>query len=568
MCGIFALFGPNLPSQEIINEYFKLGSKRGPESSKLISFNCNNNTIYLGFHRLAINGLNSESDQPIYYKDYVLICNGEIFNYKELIQKYNLEVTTQSDCEVIVHLYDLIGMDLINELDGEFAFIIYNKNDNSFVTYRDPYGVRPLYVNSFNNNETIMFCSDVAPLNLMNDLTELKQVVPGTFIEYQHINNIYIEMKYKMFKMFSVDYSSTPKYNNSNKEEYISSQLAVNKQHIYEVLKKAIYKRVLTTERPLACLLSGGLDSSIVASFASRFYKELTGKQIETYSIGLADSEDLKFSQLVAEHIGSKHTQIVCSEDDFFNAIPNVVKDIESYDTTTIRASVGNWLIGKYIRENSEAKVVLNGDGADEVMGGYLYLHACPDEIEFDYECKRLLNYIHHFDVLRSDKSISSHGLEPRTPYLDTEFVRSYFECPSIIRDHKIYNKPEKYLMREIIAQYEPDLLPLCVLERQKEAFSDGVSGLQRSWYEIIQSKLETMEPTNELMEGFDNIVDYEYNIPTTKEQKYYRFLFEKNYKGAEHIIPFFWMPKYVNATDASARTLTELYTTTTTTTN
>jgi asparagine synthase (glutamine-hydrolysing) len=545
MCGIFALFGPNLPSQEIINEYFKLGSKRGPESSKLVSFN--NNSIYLGFHRLAINGLNNISDQPIYYKDYVLICNGEIFNYKELIEKYQLEVTTQSDCEVIIHLYDLIGMELINELDGEFAFIIYNKKDNNFVSYRDPYGVRPLYVTYV--NDIYMFSSDVAPLNLFNDLTELKHVVPGTFIQYDYINDKFIEIKYKMFKMFKDDFSST----SSQFEEL--DELENNKKNIYETLKKAVYKRVITSERPLACLLSGGLDSSLVAAFASRFYRELTGNQIETYSIGLPESEDLKFSKLVAEHIGSKHTQIICSEDDFFNAIPNVIKDIESYDTTTVRASVGNWLIGKYIKEHSDAKVVLNGDGADEVMGGYLYLHACPDELEFDYECKRLLNYIHHFDVLRSDKSISSHGLEPRTPYLDKEFVSSYFYYPTSLRCHKINNKPEKYIIREIIQQYEPDLLPLCVLQRKKEAFSDGVSGLQRSWYEIIQSKLENMT-----INDFDENIEYNHNPPTTKEQKYYRYLFEKYYKGAENIIPFFWMPKYVNATDASARTLTELY--------
>lgn len=543
MCGIFALFGPNLPSQEIINEYFKLGSKRGPESSKLVSFNYNSNSIYLGFHRLAINGLNSVSDQPIYYKDYVLICNGEIFNYKELIQKYQLQVTTQSDCEVIVHLYEKFGKTMINQLDGEYSFLIYNKKDNSIVTGRDPYGVRPLYINRVNGN--YMFCSDIEPLGFF-DLSKMTHVVPGTFIQYQYINGKHIETDFYLFNYV---------YSNSLNEE--PKPVDKTREYIYEFLKYAVYKRVETSERPFACLLSGGLDSSLVAAFAARTYKQLTGKQIETYSIGLAESEDLKFSKLVAEHIGSKHTQIICSEDDFFNAIPNVVKDVETYDTTTVRASVGNWLIGKYIRENSEAKVVLNGDGADEVMGGYLYFHACPDDKEFDNECKRLLNYIHHFDVLRSDKSIASHGLEPRTPYLDKAFVKAYLSLPTEYRYHKGNHKPEKYVIREIIQQYEPDLLPLAVLHRKKEAFSDGVSGLQRSWYEIIQSKLENMT-----IDDFDENVVYSHNPPTTKEQKYYRYLFEKYYPGAESIIPFFWMPKYVNATDASARTLKELYST------
>ncbi len=551
MCGIYALFGPNLPSNDIIQQYFKLGSKRGPESSKLVHFNSNHNSIYLGFHRLAINGLNVESEQPIYYKNYVLICNGEIFNYKELIEKYKLNVTTQSDCEVILHLYELFGKDVINVLDGEFAFLIYNQTDHSIVVGRDPYGVRPLYMNPVEGN--FMFCSDLEPMNLYN-LSKLTHVNPGTFLQFEIINGRYVETD---FYVFDYNYFNGPMFKEGTGYDiYNEWGFYRTQEDVYELLKDAIYKRVKTTERPIACLLSGGLDSSLVAAFASRFYKELTGNAIETYSIGLADSEDLKFSKLVAEHIGSKHTQIICSEDDFFNAIPNVVKDVETYDTTTVRASVGNWLIGKYIRENSEAKVVLNGDGADEVMGGYLYFHACPDKEEFDAECKRLLNYIHHFDVLRSDKSISSHGLEPRTPYLDKSFVEKYLSIESKYRYHKGMNKPEKYLIREIIAKYEPTLLPECVLHRKKEAFSDGVSGLLHSWYEIIQSKLDKMD-TIELNEKNQKTI---HNPPKTKEQKYYRQLFDTYYPNAYNIIPYFWMPSYVNATDASARTLKELY--------
>lgn len=538
MCGIFALINNHYLTYQQVYEYFNKGSKRGPESSKLVYFDNDVNTHYLGFHRLAINGLNSISDQPIFYKDYVLICNGEIFNYKELIKKYSLEVNTQSDCEVIVHLYDKIGNEVINELDGEFAFIIFNKTENSFIVGRDPYGVRPLYVNISNEN-VMMFCSDLEPLGLIG-YKKVKHFVPGTLIKYEYVNQKYVEAEYKLFNY---------NYGSSESSQFIHSleTLEYKTKQVYESLKEAIYKRVITSERPLACLLSGGLDSSIVAAFAARFYKELTGKQIETYSIGLEDSEDLKFSKLVAEHIGSKHTQIICSIDDFFNAIPNVVKDVETYDTTTVRASVGNWLIGKYIREHSEAKVVLNGDGADEVMGGYLYFHACPNSNEFDNECKKLLNYIHHFDVLRSDKSISSHGLEPRTPYLDKKFVLSYLTLPEEVRYHKGRNKPEKYVIRNIISKYEPNLLPLSVLNRKKEAFSDGVSGLNLSWYQIIQSKLENENIT---------LVNTPHNSPKTKEQQFYRSLFEQYYNGAHHIIPFFWMPNYVNATDASARTL------------
>ena len=538
MCGIFALINNKSLTYQQVYDHFIKGSKRGPESSNLVYFDNDNSSLYLGFHRLAINGLNSISNQPIYYKDYVLICNGEIFNYKELIKKYSLDVMTQSDCEVIVQLYDKIGNEVINELDGEFSFIIFNKTQNSFIVGRDPYGVRPLYSN-VSNEGLIMFCSDLEPLELIG-YKKVKHFVPGTLITYEYVNGKYIEAEYKLFNY---------NYGSSEPSQLFHSleTLEYKTKHVYESLKEAIYKRVITSERPLACLLSGGLDSSIVAAFAARFYKELTGKQIETYSIGLEDSEDLKFSKLVAEHIGSKHTQIICSIDDFFNAIPNVVKDVETYDTTTVRASVGNWLIGKYIREHSEAKVVLNGDGADEVMGGYLYFHACPNSNKFDNECKKLLNYIHHFDVLRSDKSISSHGLEPRTPYLDKTFVLSYLTLPEEVRYHKGHNKPEKYVIRNIISNFEPNLLPLCVLNRKKEAFSDGVSGLNLSWYQIIQSKLENENIT---------LVNTVHNPPKTKEQQFYRSLFEQYYNGAHHIIPFFWMPNYVNATDASARTL------------
>ena len=271
---------------------------------------------------------------------------------------------------------------------------------------------------------------------------------------------------------------------------------------------------------------------------------------LETYSIGLTDSEDLKYAAKVAAHIGSKHTEIIFTEDDFYNSIPQVIKDIESYDTTSVRASVGNWNVGKYIKEHSEARVILNGDGADELMGGYMYFHACPNSSEFNTECRRLLSNIHCFDVLRSDKSISSHGLEPRTPFLDLDLVEFYLNIPSNIRDHKLQGKQEKYFIRHVINKFDPDLLPKEVLFRKKEAFSDGVSGLNRSWYQIIQEKVTTQHVEDK---------QYMYNPPITKEQKYYRDIYESYYPQCAHLIPYFWMPRYVNATDASPRSL-ELY--------
>jgi asparagine synthase (glutamine-hydrolysing) len=518
MCGIFAIIGYT-PKYDL--KSFDSGSKRGPENSSLEKID----DICLGFHRLAINGLTDAGNQPLHYGNYILICNGEIYNYKSLITKYNLTVTTGSDCEVIIQLYNLMGYKCLDELDGEFAFIIYNKKDKSIFVARDPYGVRPLYM-SFNNN-TFCFSSDIEPMKCLA-LSNLKQFTPGTYMNIVKNNSFYInESKYyPKFKGASYDTMNNYMYN------------------IYNLLCEAVIKRVNNTERPVACLLSGGLDSSLVAAIASRYYSE-KGLTLETYSIGLNGSEDLKYAAIVAKHINSNHTEIICSEEEFINSIPQVIKDIESYDTTSVRASVGNWNVGKYIKEHSSAKVVLNGDGADELMGGYMYFHKCPSPTEFDIECKRLLKNINYFDVLRSDKCISSHGLEPRTPYLDFNFVSYYLRIPPHIRYH--VGKCEKYLIREAFAKNAPSLLPKEILFRKKEAFSDGVSSLNNSWYQIIQAKVEHITIPDEL---------YIFNPPITKEQKYYRHIFETYYKGCGSIIPYFWMPKYVNATDASARTL------------
>jgi asparagine synthase (glutamine-hydrolysing) len=525
MCGIFALIGYN-PQLQFDESYFHRGQKRGPEYSELKQIVYGNRKNYLGFHRLAINGLSSSGNQPFEYKNYILICNGEIYNYKELIRDYNLNVTSGSDCEVILHLYHLFGSKCLSKLDGEFSFIIYDRIENFFFIARDPYGVRPLYINVIGN--TFCFASDISPMQFMKT-ENLKHFEPGTYMEITGGINYYISNQEKYTQSFTLI--------NSDHQEYLYS--------IYSLLCKAVVKRVENTERPVACLLSGGLDSSLVAAIASRHLSQ-KGLVLETYSIGLEGSEDLKYAGIVADHIKSKHTQIICTEDDFIHSIPHVIKDIESYDTTTVRASVGNWNVGKYIKEHSEARVVLNGDGADELMGGYLYFHACPNAFEFTTECKRLLHNIHKFDVLRSDKSISSHGLEPRTPYLDIDFTNYYSRIPPNVRCHKSNGKTEKYLIREAFGYIAPDLLPSTILYRKKEAFSDGVSSLNHSWYQIIQERIKDYVQPNKT---------YIINPPTTKEQLYYRNMFEEYYPDC-NTIPYFWMPKFINANDASARTL------------
>jgi asparagine synthase (glutamine-hydrolysing) len=274
----------------------------------------------------------------------------------------------------------------------------------------------------------------------------------------------------------------------------------------------------------------------------------------------MAGSTDLFYAKKVAEHIGSDHTEVVLTADDFFAAVGPVIHAIETYDTTTVRASVGNWLVAKAIAEQSDCKVVFNGDGSDEVWGSYLYFYNAPSDDAFEDEVTRLLTDIHMFDVLRSDRSISSHGLEPRTPFLDRQFVAVARSVATAWRRPVRGERPEKWLMRT--AFEGENLLPREVLWRQKEAFSDGVSGQQQSWYEIAKQKAEELvgpdwqaraERAAHLQGGGA------WNPPQTAEQYYYRYTFEAHFGKQYSVVnvPYFWMPRWCEgATDPSARTL------------
>jgi len=514
MCGIFAYLS-NMIEDDQLNHIYMAGSKRGPENS---TFTKITDKVYFGFHRLAINGLNDESNQPIQYKQFSLICNGEIYNYIQLAEHYKLN--TQSDCEVILHLYEQFGVDSFKLLDGEFSFILYDGLKNEIIVARDPYGVRPLY-------EKItylgyMFSSVLETMLL--DTNTVQQVKPGTYSIYHYKYDSYAKYLTHSFYNIRDTYDIF-----LSREDYMKTA--------YNLLEQSIIKRLSSSERPVCCLLSGGLDSSIVCAIASRYYRQQS-KQLHTFSIGLTGSEDLEYASMVSKHIESVHHEVICSEDEFINSIPNVIKDIESYDTTTVRASVGNWLIGKYIKDNTDFKVVLNGDGADELMGGYLYFNSCKSEDEFKEECFRLLENIHYFDVLRSDRCISSHGLEPRTPYLDRDFTKFYLSIPMKFRKLTI----EKEFIRETFEMYDPKLLPYKVLWRKKEAFSDGVSSLHKSWFKIIQDRLKNYKPKK-----VENL---------TQEQSYYKDVFNSYYDDCSHLIPYYWMPRFTYSTDPSARTI------------
>ena len=555
MCGIFALLNSEGINDSDIEKEFIKGKGRGPEFSKLEKYS----KVTLGFHCFAFNGLNSNSNQPIIHNNIILICNGEIYNYKQLYKIMGIEPNTQSDCEVIIHLYLKYGIEqTMLMLDGVFSFVLLDNRithdnlDNYMYIARDPLGVRPLYMLENNNNNHGLFnlygfASELKCLeNFYNQNTyhyKIKQFQPGTYSIFKLSG--FVNSKWEPYLLNEKYFIPSSSYSMllDNHDNYYKMIF----QNITNYLNSAVIKRCETTERPVACLLSGGLDSSLIAALVANYFKQ-QGKSIETYSIGLVESEDIKYARIVANYIGSRHTEIIVTEEDMFNAIPEVIEALESYDTTTIRASLGNYLIGKYIAANSEAKVIFNGDGSDELLGGYLYMNKCPDEIEFDKETRRLLKDIHLFDVLRSDKSISSHGLEPRTPFLDKSFVNYILTIPPYFRNHNNFkDEPEKRLLRRAFNDYFNDssgrkILPDIILWRRKEAFSDGVSSHGRSLFQILQEKIGlnlNMEP----------------NIET--EKIYYKKIFDELYPNCSHILPYFWMPKYTNATDPSARTLT-----------
>ena len=563
MCGIFSLLNYESESQytsNFIETQFKKGEKRGPEFSTLSKVGIK---VMYGFHRLAINGLNTASNQPLIQDDILLICNGEIYNYKELYALMGIIPKTNSDCEVIIHLYKKYGIEhTLQLLDGVFSFILLDQriytNEARLFIARDPYGVRPLYVmhnkdESLDKEHCIGFASELKVLSEFVSASQktykIEHFIPGTYSTYILPTTVsaFWKLEHKNIKYHTTSFCYQTRRS-------ISGEINKVISNIQNYLINAVEKRCITTERPIACLLSGGLDSSLIAALVSEYHKKNGLPTIETYSIGLSGSEDLRCAKIVAEYIGSNHTEILLTESDFTNAIPDVIRDIESYDTTTVRASIGNYLLGKYISEHSDAKVIFNGDGSDELCGGYLYMDLAPDVLEFDRECRRLLKDIHAFDVLRSDKCISSHGLEPRTPFLDRAWVQYYLSIPAHIRFNT--NKTcEKFLVRQAFdylyfsnSNRKP-LLPKEILWRRKEAFSDGVSDQSHSLYEILQEYA-----SNEMKDVEKK--EYGENPPTTAEQAYYRKVFEDFYPGHGKIVPYFWMPKYVDAIDASARTL------------
>lgn len=555
MCGIFGAFC-SLHSKKSYSHCMRALKPRGPESSRLLDLSCGT----LGFTRLAINGLSEDGMQPMSRDSVHWVANGEIYNWKKLCSDYEVSCTTGSDCEVIGEIYRSVQKsdstkknvsnysklgDLFRSLDGVFATIIVDETFGRIIVARDPYGVRPLFRgrSTYYKGNALFFGSELKSLS--TECTTIDTFEPGTFEVYDSTTfELLHRERYHFLSQMKLPVFSTIE----------SASLAVR-----SALVAAVKKRMMT-ERPVGALLSGGLDSSLIASLVSKELRLAGAPPLKTFSIGMPGSSDLAHAKIVADWIGSDHTEIVMTADEFFEAIPAVIYYIESYDTTTVRASVGNWLVAREAAKK-DCKVIFNGDGADEVFGSYLYMYNAPSEKAYEDEVFDLLQNIHTFDVLRSDRSISSHGLEPRTPFLDKTFVQTVLNTPIEFRRPTKAGIPEKWLLRR--AFDDGVTLPREVLWRRKEAFSDGVSGVQ-SWYEIAQEKATKRVGARweEYKNGSNKINDIEYypydvNPPTTAEMFMYRILFESHYhQFSTSTVPRFWMPKWSTSTDPSARTL------------
>jgi asparagine synthase (glutamine-hydrolysing) len=584
MCGIFALLNNSTTfSSEFISNNFNKGRNRGPEHSceTLVD-----PSILLGFHRLAINGINDASNQPFHIDGVWLICNGEIYNHARLFNDIGVKPRTESDCEIIIHLYKLYGIETtLQMLDGVFAFVLIDLSGLTTYDYkvfvaRDPFGIRPVYIMSprchYAGEQVFGIASEMKMLvPFVNSFEEsgafvITPFLPGTFQTF-HFCSFAKEWETSVvFNVPNDEYDTVSRARKHLQKPYFKLPMSCIKEdygmeHIYRGIayffNAAIEKRYLNTSRPIACLLSGGLDSSSVAASVNEIHKRHSknGAPLETYSIGLEGSEDLKNARVVANYLGTNHFEIVLKEEDFIDAIEDTIYNIESYDTTTVRASIPNSVLCQKIAQMSDAKVIFNGDGADELFGGYIYEYAAPNAIAFDTDVRRLLKNIWKHDVRRSDGSISSHGLEARTPFLDRSLVNFVMSIDPAIRFHVNHGKCEKYLFREafsmkyITNSNGEQLLPDSILWRPKEAFSDGVSASKsRSLYQVLQEGAQAK--MNKIVD-FNNKQSH-HLPPKTIEQTYYRYLFEKHFPHCEHVLPDFWAPRFVQSSDPSARTL------------
>jgi asparagine synthase (glutamine-hydrolysing) len=468
-------------------------------------------------------GLTEAGMQPFELDGNYVVCNGEIYGFealrKELIKK-GYTFKSDSDCEILLPLYKEYGTEMFKMLDAEFALILYDKETNEYIAARDPIGIRPLHY-GYDKNGVILFASEAK--NLVGICDKIMPFPPGhyykngEFIQYRDMTEV---------------------------KEVHSDSLDVICTNIREKLIAGVEKRLIADAK-VGFLLSGGLDSSLVCAIAAK----KSDKPIRTFAIGMTeDAIDLKYAKEVADYIGSDHTEVYMTPDDVINSLEDVIHLLGTFDITTIRASMGMYLLCKAIHEQTDIRVLLTGEISDELFG-YKYTDFAPNAYEFQEESKKRVRELHMYDVLRADRCISVNSLEARVPFGDLDFAEYVMSIDPELKLNK-YNKG-KYLLRHA---FEGDYLPHDILYREKAAFSDAVGHSMVDYLKEYAEKMYTDEEFKTLSQR------YTHARPFTKESLLYREIFEKYYPGQAEMIVDFWMPnkswKGCNVNDPSARAL------------
>lgn len=515
MCGIVCssknIFG--------LDSSLKKIEKRGPDAT---SYYFAGESVLL-FNRLAIMDLHESGMQPFVHGDNALVANAEIYNYKHF--RASLEDSFvfrgHSDCEVLLPLYERFGTEMFEMLDAEFAIVLYDSVKKSLVAARDPIGIRPLFYGFLRETKEIIFASEGKAL--VDIVDEIMPFPPGHF----YSDGVFT----KYSKLLDI-------------EEYSQDSLPEIFSSIKRYLEEAVIKR-LDSDAPMAFLLSGGLDSSLVCAIAAKYLD----KPIKTYSIGMEkDPIDLKYAKVVADYLGSIHEEVIMTKDLVLSSLEEVIKALETYDITTIRASMGMYLLAKHIHETSDIKVLLTGEVSDELFG-YKYTDFAPSKEEFQKECVKRIDEIYMYDVLRADRCLAANSLEARVPFGDITFA-SYVMRIDPAKKMNVY-KEGKYLLRKA---FEGDYLPNSILHRDKAAFSDAVG---HSMVDYLKEYAEELYSDEEFEIKRDQ---YTNPTPFTKESLMYREIFEKYYPGQSHMVLDYWMPNKTwegcNVLDPSARVL------------
>ena len=503
---------------DVFKQHFDATKSRGPDDTRIVD----TGKGLLGFHRLAIMGLHPEGMQPFELHGSYLVCNGEIYGFDKF--KAELSKThhfiSESDCEVLLPLYEKYGVDMFAMLDAEYALILFDAKSGGFVAARDPIGIRPLYY-GYDKAGVILFASE--PKSLVGLTDKIMPFPPGhyykdgQFVCYRDIAHV---------------------------DAVCHDDLETVCSKIHGKLVAGVEKR-LVADAKVGFLLSGGLDSSLVCAIAQK----KSAVPIRTFAIGMSeDAIDLKYAKQVADYIGSDHTEVIMTRQLVLDSLEDVIHLLGTFDITTIRASMGMYLLCKWIHENTDIRVLLTGEISDELFG-YKYTDFAPSAEEFQKEAEKRIRELHMYDVLRADRCISVNSLEARVPFGDLDFVQ-YVMSVDPAKKMNVYGKG-KYLLRHA---FEGDYLPHDILFREKAAFSDAVGHSMVDHLKAYAERYYTDEEFETLRQK------YTHAQPFTKESLLYREIFEKYYPGQAEMVVDFWMPNKswegCNVNDPSARVL------------